>query len=102
MEPQATPQYPDRDAEALARHRERIQATTVRARRRRILSTLPFTKVGFWRDAVTTLPFDETPAGWRGWLARRGLLDPGRIGRLLRLAPRHDVVLRGARPCSDS
>lgn len=89
-----TPALPaDRDALALAAHAERIAAVVAEARRWRLLSTLPFNKVAFWREAVTTLPFDERPTGWRGWLARRGLLDPGRIGRLLRLAPRHDVVL---------
>jgi glycosyltransferase involved in cell wall biosynthesis len=83
----------DRDAQALADHAADIAQVLTRCGRLRLLSTLPFGKLAFWRQAVTTLDYDEEPPGWRGWLARRGVLNPGRITQMMKLAPRHDVVL---------
>lgn len=57
----------------------------------RLLSTLPFGKIPFWNSAVQ----DVSPRAERTppWLKRLGLLDPARIGTLLRRAPRADAVL---------
>ncbi|MCK6427160.1 MAG: glycosyltransferase [Burkholderiaceae bacterium] len=57
----------------------------------RLLSTLPFGKVPFWTAAVQDI--SPRPGGTPRWLQRLGLLDPARIGTLLRQAPRADAVL---------
>lgn len=67
---------------------ERAAAAT---RGLRLLSTLPFGKVPFWREAVQDL--SPRPGRTPRWLQRLGLLDPARIGSLLREAPRADAVL---------
>lgn len=61
----------------------------------RVVSTLPFCKVGFWRDSVTTVEANaHSSSGIMGRIWRRlGVPDPTVISRLLRLAPRADVVL---------
>lgn len=63
--------------------------------RLRVISTLPFCKVGFWRDSVTSVEANaHSKGGILGRVWRRlGVPDPTVISRLLRLAPRADVVL---------
>ncbi|MGE4052515.1 MAG: glycosyltransferase [Piscinibacter sp.] len=61
----------------------------------RVLSTLPFCKVAFWRDSVQSV---EASAHSKGGLLGRfwqrlGVPDPTVISRLLRRAPHADVVL---------
>jgi hypothetical protein len=63
--------------------------------RLRILSTLPFCKVGFWRDSVESVEANAHSGReilGRSW-RRLGVPDPTVISRLMRRAPRADVVL---------
>lgn len=60
-----------------------------------IVSTLPFCKVEFWRQSVTSVEASARSSNGllnRFW-GRLGVPDPAVISRLLRLAPRADVVL---------
>lgn len=61
----------------------------------RLLSTLPFNKVEFWRRSVTSVEASARSSGsflGRAW-RRIGVPDASVITRLWRLAPRADAVL---------
>jgi glycosyltransferase involved in cell wall biosynthesis len=57
----------------------------------KILSTLPYTKVDFWTEVVTTIPYRRNFLS--RWTSRLGIPDLTVPIRLLRHAPRADVVL---------
>jgi glycosyltransferase involved in cell wall biosynthesis len=82
-----------RDVQALRDHAQQVDDVLSRARGLRMFSTLPFTKVAFWREAVTTLPqnllFPPAAGGrlaWSRWAITRLL-------RTWRAAAKADVVL---------
>jgi glycosyltransferase involved in cell wall biosynthesis len=82
-----------RDTQSLADHQTRIAEVRARADGLRLFSTLPFTKVAFWRDAVTSLPADLLNPPASGGRLRRLVWVARRLFHTWRGAAAADVVL---------
>jgi glycosyltransferase involved in cell wall biosynthesis len=75
----------------LERQQERVGKLREAAARYRILSTLPYTKIGWWTESVETLPSKKNLL--TRFTQRAGIPDASILWKLLARAPKYDLVL---------